>query len=326
MSSYTKPHLTFEKQLELLKSRGLIVADESEALTYLRSLGYYRLSGYWYPFRELIITKDAKDRHLKPQRKDTFIRNSEFQHVVDLCLFDKKLRLLLLDAIERVEIAIRVSIAHLLGKYNLFAHIDPKFLHGNFTKKIEHKTGKTKHQQWLINLEKQIKRSKEDFVQHYKDKYGPPLPIWVAVELWDFGMMSMLYQGMHVNDKEIIAKQYGIQNWQIMESWLRCLNFIRNAVAHHNRLWNRVLTEQPKLPRPGEMKTFDPLLKDKNTRYKIYIIICILMHLLDHIDPKSELPEAIYKLIDNFPIMPTVGIENMGVPHGWKQHNFWNKT
>jgi len=186
MSSYQKPHLTFKEQLDLLKSRGLLVSDEAAALACLKSIGYYRLSGYWYPFRELIKPNSIQNKLHKPQRKDTFVPNSKFQHVVELYLFDKKLRLVLLDAIEKVEIAIRVSIAHHLGKYDSFAHINPKFLHGHFTKKIDPITKKTRYEQWLDNLQKQTKRSKEDFVQHYNDKYGSPLPIWVAIELWDF--------------------------------------------------------------------------------------------------------------------------------------------
>jgi len=116
MSTYNKPYRTFEQQLELLKSRGLEVTNDSVALEYLRRLGYYRLSGYWYPCRKLIPFPAHQSKPVRPQREDGFMSGARFQDAVELYVFDKKLRLLILDAIERVEVAFRVDIAYLLGK------------------------------------------------------------------------------------------------------------------------------------------------------------------------------------------------------------------
>lgn len=107
MSTYPKPYRTFEQQLELLKSRGLEITNDSAALEYLRRLGYYRLSGYWYPFRHLIPLLMHQSKPFRPQRKDEFMQGSKLQDAVELYVFDKKLRLLILDAIERVEVAFR---------------------------------------------------------------------------------------------------------------------------------------------------------------------------------------------------------------------------
>ena len=236
MSRYNKPHLSFEHQLELLKSRGLEVTNDNTALEYLRRLGYYRLSGYWYPCRKLLSSTERQSKLARPQRSDEFMPGARFQDTVALYVFDKKLRLLILDAIERVEVAFRVDIAYLLGEKDPFAYAKPDLLHGNFTKKIDLKTGKTRYQEWISKHDQLIKRSKEDFVEHYKAKYGLPLPIWVAIELWDFGLLSVFYQGMTVKDKAVIANKYNIPDWQIMESWLRSLNYARNVGAHHSRL------------------------------------------------------------------------------------------
>ena len=62
---------------------------------------------------------------------------------------------------------------------------------------------------------------------------------------------------MSVKDKANIAKKYNIPDWQIMESWLRSLNYVRNVVAHHSCLWNRNLIDQPKLAKLGTMPAFD---------------------------------------------------------------------
>lgn len=323
MSYYKKPYLTFEQQLELLKSRGLEVTDDSAALEYLRRLGYYRLSGYWYPLRQLLPLAGQQTKSIRPRRTDEFMPSSRFQDVVALYVFDKKLRLLILDAIERVEVAFRVDIAYLFGGKEPFAHTNPDFLHGHFTKKIDPKTNTTKYQEWISKHDQLIKRSKEDFVEHYKIKYGLPLPIWVAIELWDFGLLSVFYKGMAVKDKEIIAKKYNISDWRIMESWLRSLNYVRNVVAHHNRLWNRNLIDQPKLAKLGVMPAFDSFIGNTHGTSRVYVVLCILAHFMKIICPRSTWQMRLVELMHSFPKSEYMSIQDMGFPTEWEQHIFW---
>src|SRR5262249_30122498 len=133
MSSYSKPYLTFEEQLNLLKSRGLQVTNDNKALEHLRRIGYYRLSAYWYPLRTLnSLISDIKSNPSVPQRSDNFIESARFEDVVNLYIFDKKLRLHTLDAIERIEVALRVDIAYLIGSKNPFGHTNAELLHSNF--------------------------------------------------------------------------------------------------------------------------------------------------------------------------------------------------
>jgi abortive infection bacteriophage resistance protein len=323
MSTYNKPHLTFKDQLEQLKCRGLEVTDDIAAVNYLRRVGYYRLSGYLYPFRKQVHRPNNPS---SPKREDGFVPETKFLDAVNLYIFDKKLRLLILDAIERIEVAIRVDIAYLLGAKNTFAQTVPDLLHGNFTKKINPKTGKTKYQDWLFKEEQLVNRSKEDFVQHYKNKYGLPLPIWVSIELWDFGLLSMFYHGMAVNDKDNIAIKYGISEWQVMESWLRCLNYIRNIVAHHSRLWNKNLIDQPKPPKQGEIPLFDHMVGKKNATSRVYVALCIIIHFMQYICPKSKWKDRLRALINQFPDTPFTKIGDMGFPEEWEQQMFYTKT
>lgn len=324
MAIYNKPHRTYEQQLALLKSRGLEITNDDIALEYLRRLGYYRLSGYWYPCRQLISASSHRSKPVRPQRKDEFMPGLRFQDAVELYVFDKKLRLLILDAIERVEVACRGDIAYLLGKKDRFAYNNPSLLYGNFTKKIDDKTGKTKHQEWLIKHDQLIQRSKEDFVEHYKIKYGLPLPMWVAIELWDFGLLSTFYKGMVVQDKTDIAAKYGVSDFQVMESWLRCLNYVRNVVAHHSRLWNRNLIDQPKLARKGEMPTFDSFVRNVSATSRIYIVICILAHFMQYVCPRSSWKTRLVNLVHSFPKVVHANVHDMGFPEDWEQHEFWN--
>ena len=50
--SYAKPWSGLDEQLRKLEARGLLVSNRDKALEYLKRIGYYRLSGYWFAFRE----------------------------------------------------------------------------------------------------------------------------------------------------------------------------------------------------------------------------------------------------------------------------------
>ena len=113
MTAQVKPWKSIDEQVEILHSRGLQIDDGERAKRYLRRLGYYRLGGYWYPFRQFRKTDNGQTADL---RSDDFIEGSRFDDLITLYVFDKKLRLLALDALERIEMALRVDVAHLLGE------------------------------------------------------------------------------------------------------------------------------------------------------------------------------------------------------------------
>lgn len=123
MPSYTKPYLSLPDQLALIKSRGLQVTDDADALECLHRNGYYRLSAYWFPFRKIV----------SGQRTDDLLADSRFEDAVDLYRFDKTFKMLLLDAIERIEIAARVEIALVLGRRDPFAHTNSALFRPNFS-------------------------------------------------------------------------------------------------------------------------------------------------------------------------------------------------
>ena len=111
MNHTAKDWRSIDEKIEIIRSRGMVIEDDDEAAHFLRRVGYYRLSGYWYPFRQF---NDGK-------RANEFFEGSKFDDVVALYLFDRKLRLMAMDAIERIELAIQVEIAHLLGRRDTFA-------------------------------------------------------------------------------------------------------------------------------------------------------------------------------------------------------------
>jgi abortive infection bacteriophage resistance protein len=187
---YNKPPLSFEKQAELLISRGL-EADKDELVNKLRVVNYYRLSGYWYPFRN--------------PGKDTFKPNTTLEKVWRRYTFDRQLRLVVIDAIERVEIAIKTSIiirhSNAYGAFGYTAQI--------YLPNLDDK----QYSDFMYKMKEATSRSKELFVQHFKRNYGDThslLPIWMSAEIMTFGMMLTMFRGLETKLQQAIAKDYNI--------------------------------------------------------------------------------------------------------------------
>lgn len=313
-----KPWRSFEDQLQQLQKRGMQVENHAAALDYLERLGYYRLSGYWYPLRQ--VDKVASRAEGQAVRLDTFVAGSRFEDVVRLYVFDKKLRLLALDALERIEMAVRVDVAHLLGQRDPRAHEDPACLHGNFAKKRLTKgrnKGKTQHQVWLEKYYVLQKRaSKEPFVVHHQQQYGA-LPIWAAIEVWDFGSLSRLFAGMQHADQQGIARTYGAVDGRAFAQWLRSLNFIRNVSAHHSRLWNINVLELSPVP-PGWPTALN--------RAKPFLYFGLMQQLLSVICPNSSWGERFKSLLlDEFPTTAerSLSLAEFGAFAGWEDWTLW---
>lgn len=317
-----KPWVSFAQQLELLQARGLEVENRDAALDYLERLGYYRLSGYWYPLRAIDPEASAARGHVV--RLDSFAPGSRFEDVVRLYVFDKKLRLLALDALERIEMAVRVDVAHRLGQRDPRAHENPACLHGNFAKKQIAKgrpdAGKTHHQVWLTKYQSLLHRArKEPFVVHHQQQYGA-LPIWAAVEVWDFGLLSKLFAGMQHADQQHIASLYGASDGQTFAQWLRSLNFIRNVSAHHSRLWNINVVERSAVPAHW------PVGLD-NARPFFYF--CLMRQLLRVICPRSTWGQRVADLLEKeFPHTDgtRLSLTDMGAFAGWADAVPWNMS
>lgn len=325
-----KPWKSYEEQLDLLISRGLLVTDRSRALDYLQRIGYYRLSGYWYPFRQRsgrFMYLDQQGRKpAKKQRKvvtlalDQFRSGARFEDAVKLYVFDKKLRLLAMDALERIEIALRVDISHTLGEFDPFAYLRPELFHDSFSRELNNGKGVTQHHEWLGRHARLINESKEEFVRHNKTKYGLPLIIWVACEVWDFGTMSRLYAGMREADQDAISAKYGVHSGRTFRTWLRSLNYLRNVCAHHSRLWNRNIVVQPKLPSTEELAWVGPFEHDSHLRDRCYLLLRIARHLIQVVNPSSSWPERVKAHLETFPDLDRLGLNlaGMGAPDGWE--------
>ncbi|MCD4781167.1 MAG: Abi family protein [Candidatus Omnitrophica bacterium] len=289
---YTKQPLTYEEQLENLISRGLIVKDKSFAISVLNRVSYYRLSAYCIPFQS---------------PKDHFKKNTTFQNIYDLYRFDHDLRMIVFDALERIEIAVRTSMTYYLAhKFSAFGYLEKGNFHNSFN-----------HENWLAVIEEEIRRSREIFIEHYKDKYAESkhFPIWMASEVFSFGRLSQLFSGLHYKDQKEIAKIYNVPR-DVFRSWMHTLVYSRNLCAHHSRLWNRILAIKPTFPQKSSQ--WNSLFPIDNS--KSIALFTIIHFLLSEIGSTFSCKEKLVQLLEQSSF---VDPKAMGFPDNWQEHKIW---
>ncbi len=269
--SFNKPFLILDKQINLLKFRGMLLRDESKAKYYIENLNYYRLAGYW-----LIFEKDY-DTH-------TFKENTYFEYILNLYIFDRELRLLLLDAIERIEVSIRSKLAYPLAEsFGSHALLNPQI----FSSSI-------KYSKTLDKLKSKL------FIKDHFDEYKEELPpIWVCVEVMRLGQISNWLSNIKERKyRQIIAKSYNLDE-KILSSFLHHLTITRNACAHHSRVWNKRFTIDFTLP-----KNPKDLNKKFNLSRKRYLYNTLVMceYLMNIICEDTQWSEKLDNLIKKYSI------------------------
>jgi abortive infection bacteriophage resistance protein len=296
----------------------MAISDDALAETYLNRIGYYRLSGYWFPYR------DSKTVGGVTNVLDTFRPGTKFSEIVDLYVFDKKLRLLMMDVIERIEIALRVQITLQLGKRGALAHRETLALAGKFSVRPNRVTGLTEHHEWLARHDAAFDRSKEEFAKHFKNKYaGEKPPIWIAAEVWDFGAMSVLFSGMQHLDQTAVSKTFGILDPNVMRSWLRLINVARNICAHHSRFWNKPNAARPAWPTSSDCPDLGHIEHDTNAKTRVYGLACVCAYLLRTINPNSGWSVRFKAAIASFPSSTIINLKSAGFPNNWDKANLW---
>jgi abortive infection bacteriophage resistance protein len=279
-----KPPRTLEEQADLLLSRGMD-GDRAAMISRLAVVNYYRLSGYWHPFRN--------------SGEDTFRPNTTFENVWQRYAFDRQLRLLVMDAIERVEVSARTRLAYCLAHRSgdPFAYVtDPAALPG---------LPADERIRFLADLADETAHSKETFAEHFRSKYGDQhehMPIRMAAEIMTFGWMLTLFRGAHPDVRREVASTFGVHD-VVLSSWLLALNTIRNICAHHARLWNRQFGTKPEIPEKDPAWRVPVVVGND----RIFGILTICKYSLGRIAPQSHWPDRWHGLPAKYPLVPTVG-------------------
>lgn len=323
MAHYDGRHLTFTEQVRLMEERGLDCSD-CDAESALSRIGYYRLSAYTHPMRELLGEDEVSESGFQ-SRTGEFLPGYKLSHALELYEFDQGLRLLCSEALKVVEVGMRVRIAYVLGRRDTFGHLNRKSLDKHTCNKpAPGGAPGDLFGSWSRQYRKLQNRANDDFFRHYMEKYGNRLPVWIAVEALDFGGLVRLYELLNRRDQNEICHGLGIRNAQILHKWLMALNALRNHCAHHSRLWNRNLSFEV-----GKYKSVlaPEVLRhasDLPHRTKVYVPLAILAYLSVTIDPRLTWPSTLKARVQSFPPIPNLSPESdMGFPEWWAAQELW---
>lgn len=273
---FAKPSLSIAEQIALLERRGMDVPDRDRADHYLRHISYYRLRAYWLPFE---VQAQAPGDHL-------FAAGTNFESAIELYVFDRELRLLVMDAIERVEVSLRGSSAHHLAtKYGPHGYVDPTI----YDRPHYYARG-------LTSLLEEIKRSSDTFIEHYKRTYDNPKlpPVWMSAEVMSLGQLSKWLGNLKLRqDRQAIAKPYELDE-RVLVSVAHHLTYVRNICAHHGRLWNKQFTVTMAMPNyPGALK----LALNPASSRKLYNTLVMVGYLLAIVAPGSSWRSQLVELL-----------------------------
>ncbi|WP_165929342.1 Abi family protein [Flavobacterium hiemivividum] len=268
---------------------------------FLKNISYYRLKGYWWEMQS-----DKVEHKFSP--------NSYFEDVIDLYNFDRHLRLLMFDAIERIEVALRTKlIYHLSLSQGPLFYLDDSIF-----------TDKAKQQATVDHLISEIDRSKEQFIlEHRKYHKGEPFESWKALEVTSLGTLSKLYKNLNhqLPEKSKIAQEFGFNSHKDFSSFLEAITVIRNVIAHHSRLWNNNVTT--KYLWPKNLKS-NPItyVPNENQRAKLFPLLSLTIHAIEIISPGNSIKEKFFQLLNEYPV---VSVHKMGFPANWKTQPIWVK-
>lgn len=304
------------------------IADPVRAKRKLSQIGYYRLSGFWYSCRELAI--DASGNPIldqttrKPRRLDRFMPGTSFEGVLELYLFDKRLRLSVLDAIERIEVHLRTVIAHELGRLDPVAHEQDSFVNPrDLVDYTDKKTGRIRNNwnDWRAEHEKHLGRCSEDCILWHKQS-NKMMPSWVVVEAWSFGLASRYYGLLKGRHQRSICHRFGISNPSVLGGWLRGINDFRNRCAHHSRIWNYACKNPlPTLPGDPFMEHW---IKTPGSMQRLYGMAVVIARLMMTVGPSSSWFREFSQLLDSKPRLPGCDFAAVGLPdmEGFPHHLF----
>lgn len=308
-----KPFKDYQELAQLLIDRGMDVPDKTRAVRKLSQVGYYRLSGFWYACRTQVAGST------KPL--ESFLPGTCFDRIFELYLFDKRLRLLFLDAIERIEVSLKTRLAHELGRLEPQAHHNPAFI--NPKQLRTYWRNGVKRNAWDERLRRQqdeLDRCREDFIQWHKTT-ARPVPVWVAVEAWSLGTVSKWFELLKRGHQNRIAQHFGVSNPVLLVRWLQAITILRNRCAHHSRIWNQ--TERNALGLPSGLGADAQFFKTYASfgiaeRKKIFMLVCIVWYLVRSIGPSSDWFDKFMTELQNIPDLPFDGYEAMGVPKAFR--------
>ncbi|MCV9389141.1 Abi family protein [Reichenbachiella ulvae] len=274
--------------------------NEAEAPHFLQYISYYRLKGYWWD------TQSDRVAH-------TFQDNIFFEDIIERYNFDRHLRLILFDAIERIEVALRTQMIYHLS----LAHGSLWYLDANLF------SDPVKHANNLTSLMREFGYSQEIFIKDHKNRHGNADPdAWKIMEIVSMGTLSKFYKLLQHNlpAKSAIAKGLGLNLHTELSSWLEAITYVRNIVAHHSRLYSRDMVKRPMLNIRNPQAAWLNNQLTSQQQKKVFLIISCMLYICNKVTPGHQIKQKIKELIRTNPSIP---VYKFGFLNDWNQQDLW---
>lgn len=275
---------------------------------------------------------DADGREI---RLDSFLVGTTLDRAVSLHDFDQELRSRLTVILGVIETSLRFFVGHRLGAIDMFAHRRPEVLGAVRAHRAGDPAGPSPaYTEWLEEYDRHESRARDAFVLHFRERYGPHLPIWVATEVMSFGVLSNLYRLMPQLDQEVLAARLQVSTADgrgdrgALANWLNSLRNVRNICAHHGRLWNR--TFDVLIDAPGQSRT-DPgsplrRLAEGRENNKLFDVLLIMRYLYLSLAPERTDVVDLADVIERHSARLGVRPSQLGFPDGWRADPIWDRA
>ena len=304
MKPYAKQPKSNEELVALLQSRGL-AADSAKLLRILETVGYYRFTGYLYPF--------------KSPNSNTFRPNTTLETAWNIYMFDRHLRLTAMDALARIEIAVRAITTRCHTDFinDPFAYVNP----ANMPKLTQ-----AKHGGLLARIaDSTHKASNDPKIRHLATEYGimDYPPIWTMMEIVPLGTVTFYFHGLPDGVQKAIADMFHVRP-NVFGQWLMALKNVRNICAHHSRLWNFhiVAPFTKRIGRDPHLAPFvECLERQPSFNYTTtFTALSLCAYCMGIIRPESKWKDRCRALLKT--ATPFV-LRGMGAPNDWKTLAMW---
>ena len=302
----SKTFKTLDEQIDILKSKGLVIEDIDETKKILLRENYFFLSGY----RHLFLDSDSK----------RFLSGTTFRELYAMFTFDRQIRNIIFKNILIVENNLKSILAYVMSKNHGFKennYLNPN----NFVKD-------TKRKRQINDLIRKMKRQisvngkQHSATAHYLMNYGY-IPLWVVVKVLSFGIVGELYTILQYQDQLEIAEAFGVDVYSMIE-YLPLLANYRNLCAHEDICYNnrtQKAIEDTKYHRMLYITKADcEYIYGKND---LFALVIILKFILDKDDFTLFMNEISYEIDRLSGILKVIRIDKvlyaMGFPSNYKE-------
>jgi len=218
---------TYEEQIEILNSKGLITDNES--LNILKRNNYYFLINR---YKDLFIVPNIKP--------NIFKKGTHFNEIVSVYNFERDLRMILLKYIITIENTLKSVISHEFAKKYGHSYLDIN----SYDTKNNDKTRLRDIKGLFNTINRTIKKGikENEYIKYYNSNYSE-IPFWVVINDLSFGNIVGLYNVMYEELKNNISNEFMMNSDEFYKS-LRVLHFFRNLAAHNQRTFDSKANEK----------------------------------------------------------------------------------